>query len=42
MIVAHRGGFLGGPENSLKAFQSAIDNNIEAIEFDVSIIVVFV
>ena len=37
MVVGHRGGFLGGPENSLKSFQNAIENNLEAIEFDVSV-----
>lgn len=35
MVVGHRGGFFG-PENSLKAFQGAIDNKLEGIEFDVS------
>ena len=35
-MVGHRGGFLKGVENSLTAFQAAIDNQLEAIEFDVS------
>ena len=34
MVVGHRGGFFG-PENSMKCFQGAVDNNLEGIEFDV-------
>ena len=34
MVVGHKGGFFG-PENSIKAFRGAIDNNLEGIEFDV-------
>lgn len=35
MVIGHRGGS-PGPENSLYGFQWAIDNDLEAIEFDVS------
>ena len=35
LIIGHRGGFFG-PENSMKGFRGAIQNNIEGIEFDVS------
>lgn len=34
MVVGHRGGFFG-PENSIKGFRGAIENNLEGIEFDV-------
>ena len=34
MVVGHRGGFFG-PENSMKGFRGAIENNLEGIEFDV-------
>ena len=34
MVVGHRGGFFG-PENSMKCFQGAMDNDLEGIEFDV-------
>ena len=34
MVVGHRGGFFG-PENSLKGFRGAIQNKLEAIEFDI-------
>ena len=36
MVVGHRGGYFG-PENSMKGFQGAVDNNLEGIEFDVSL-----
>ena len=36
MVIGHRGGFFG-PENSMKSFQGAIANNLEGIEFDVSL-----
>ena len=35
MVIGHRGGFFG-PENSIRGFQGAVDNNLEGIEFDVS------
>ena len=35
MVIGHRGGFFG-PENSMKCFQGAMDNDLEGIEFDVS------
>ena len=34
MVVGHRGGHFG-PENSLKTFQGAVNNDLEGIEFDV-------
>ena len=34
MVIGHKGGFFG-PENSMKCFQGAMDNNLEGIEFDV-------
>ena len=34
MVVGHRGGFFG-PENSMKGFRGAVENEIEGIEFDV-------
>ena len=34
LVIGHRGGFFG-PENSMKGFRGAIDNNLEGIEFDV-------
>ena len=34
IIVGHRGGFQ--PENTLHAFQQAKDNNLQAVELDVS------
>ena len=34
MVIGHRGGYFG-PENSMKTFQAAMDNNLEGIEFDV-------
>ena len=34
MVVGHRGGFFG-PENSMKGFRGAVENNLEGIEFDV-------
>ena len=36
LVVGHRGGYLKGVENSLTAVQAAIDNQLEAIEIDVS------
>jgi len=36
LIIGHRGGYIDGPENSLKCFQAAIDHKIDGIEFDVS------
>ena len=35
MVIGHRGGYFG-PENSMKCFQGAMDNDLEGIEFDVS------
>jgi glycerophosphoryl diester phosphodiesterase len=35
MILGHRGGKKFGPDNSLKAFRGALENNLEGIEFDV-------
>ena len=35
MVIGHRGGNYG-PENSMKCFQGAMDNDLEGIEFDVS------
>ena len=34
MVIGHKGGFFG-PENSMKCFQRAMDNDLEGIEFDV-------
>jgi len=34
MVIGHRGGFFG-PENSMKGFRGAVENNLEGIEFDV-------
>ena len=34
LVVGHRGGYFG-PENSLKTFKGAIENDLEGIEFDV-------
>ncbi len=34
MVIGHRGGFFG-PENSMKGFHGAVENNLEGIEFDV-------
>ena len=34
MIWSHRGGYVWGPENSIKAFQASIDNNVEGVEAD--------
>ena len=34
MIIGHRGGYFG-PENSMKSFRGAVQNNLEGIEFDV-------
>ena len=36
MVIGHRGGFIDGPENSMRCFNAAIAANIEGIEFDVS------
>ena len=36
MVLGHRGGFFG-PENSMKGFRGAIENNLDGIEFDVSV-----
>ena len=35
MVIGHRGGFIDGPENSMKCFRGALANNIDGIEFDV-------
>lgn len=35
MVMAHRGDSVNAPENTLPAFQSAIDNGADAIELDV-------
>ena len=35
MIIAHRGASALAPENTLAAFQKAIDDGAEGIEFDV-------
>ena len=35
MVIGHRGGYFG-PENTLKSFRGAIENQLEGIEFDVS------
>ena len=35
MVIGHRGGSFG-PDNSMKCFQGAMDNDLEGIEFDVS------
>ena len=37
MVIGHRGGFLDGPENSMRSFRAAIEAKLEGIEFDVSI-----
>ena len=34
-IIAHRGWSSGKNENTLKAFQKAVDNNLDGVEFDV-------
>jgi hypothetical protein len=36
MVIGHRGGFLDGPENSIRGFRAAIEHQIEGVEFDVS------
>ena len=36
LVIGHRGGFLDGPENSMRAFRAAMENNLDGIEFDVS------
>ena len=36
MVIGHRGGYIGGPENSMKCFRGALANNLDGIEFDVS------
>ena len=36
LVIGHRGGYINGPENSLKSFKAAIDRKIDGIEFDVS------
>ena len=36
MIIGHRGGYIGGPENSMNCFKAAQANNLDGIEFDVS------
>ena len=36
MVIGHRGGFIDGPENSMRCFKAAIAANLEGIEFDVS------
>ena len=35
MIIGHRGGFIGGPENSMPCFRGALANRLDGIEFDV-------
>lgn len=35
MIIGHRGGYIGGPENSMNCFKAAQANNLDGIEFDV-------
>lgn len=35
MVVAHRGASLGQPENTIEAFEAAIDAGSDAVEFDV-------
>lgn len=35
MIIAHRGGTVWGPPNSMKAFKAAIENNVDAVEADI-------
>lgn len=37
MIIAHRGGALDAPENTIEAFQLAKKNGADAVEFDVEI-----
>ena len=37
MVIGHRGGFLDGPENSMRCFRAAIEAKLEGIEFDVSV-----
>lgn len=36
-VIAHRGSSLGAPENTLIAFQNALDENANAVEFDVHV-----
>lgn len=38
MVIGHRGGFIDGPENSMRCFKAAIDNKLDGIEFDVSVL----
>ena len=38
MVIGHRGGYINGPENTMKCFRGAIDSQVEGIEFDVSVI----
>ena len=35
MIIGHRGGYIGGPENSMPCFRGALANKLDGIEFDV-------
>ena len=36
MVIGHRGGYISGPENSMKCFKAALAANLDGIEFDVS------
>ena len=36
MVIGHRGGYIGGPENSMNCFRGALANRLDGIEFDVS------
>lgn len=35
MVIGHRGGYLDGPENSMRGFRAAISHKLDGIEFDV-------
>lgn len=35
MIIGHRGGYIGGSENSMNCFRGALANNLDGIEFDI-------
>ena len=36
LVIGHRGGYLDGPENSMRCFRAAVGAKLEGIEFDVS------
>ena len=36
LVIGHRGGYIDGPENTMRCFRAAVQAKLEGIEFDVS------